>query len=111
MLGIKKIFQKTKLPERYSDFANDRGPFPGEKITVEEILNKEIIVLQFEIRPSKLKENKGSDCLYLQLEFDKRLRMLVSGSKVLIKQCLEYKNHMPFSTAIIRKNKRYLSFS
>ena len=101
--------------ERYSDFAPTlNGRFVGERIRVEEVLNKDLILLDFEIRPSKIEENKGRDCLYMQIEFEKRKRVLITGSAVLIDQCTKAKDHIPFLTKIARgegKNKRFLHLS
>ena len=102
----------NKKPERFSDFANVLGgPFPGKRIGIEEVLNKEVVIKKLEVRPSKIQKNNGEDCLYLQVEIDKKLCMVISGSKVLVKQVREYGSHVPFTTTIIRKNKRYLSFT
>ncbi|MDR3208747.1 MAG: hypothetical protein LBT45_02760 [Rickettsiales bacterium] len=105
------FFKKTKI-QRFSDFAAaESGPFPGEKISIEEILDKDVVVTDFAIRPSKIKKNEGEECLYLQLKVNGRNRMMITGSKVLMKQIKAYQSHIPFSTRITRRNKKYLSFS
>jgi hypothetical protein len=106
------FFSRKPKIQRFSDFAiAESGPFSGEKIGIEDVLDKEVVVTDFAVRPSKIKKNAGEDCLYLQLKMNGRTRMMITGSKVLMKQIKTYQSHIPFAARIIRKNKKYLSFS
>lgn len=74
---------------RFNDFSTEQ--LIGEKISIDKILNKEIKVLAFRLKNSKIE--KGS-----------------TYSTVLKEQLQRYKEHLPFCTTIIKNNK-YFSFS
>ena len=57
--------------------------FTGDKIKMEKILNKEIMVIDWSLEDSKYKE-RGDKCLYLQIETGGEKRVVFSGSKVLM---------------------------
>lgn len=78
--------------------------FIGEKIKISKILNKEIVVVNYSIQPSKIK----GDYAQIQIEIDKRKHVLFTGSTVLIQTLdLINKNDFPFSTVIIEENEHY----
>ena len=89
-----------KNVHRFSDFAND-NILDGEKKRLSEILNQEIIVTS--------KKNSG-ECLKLQYEIDGKKYVTFTGSVVLIKQCKENKDQMPFVT-VIKQVGKYYSFT
>ena len=98
-----------KILKKWGDFAEPHeGPLPGKKIQQNEYLNKEIIVTQFKIMPSKKRED--SECLCLQVKIDEDFRIIFSGSGVLMKQCQKYAEHMPFLCRIVKID-RYLTFA
>lgn len=83
--------------------------FTGKSISIDEILNLEIIVHAYKIAPSKKKQN--TDYLTLQIEIDGKNRVLFTGSTVLmqiIKQVQQ--SDFPFTTKIVKKNE-YLEFT
>ncbi|MDR1027460.1 MAG: hypothetical protein LBL46_03535 [Rickettsiales bacterium] len=84
--------------QKFSDFSEEKGTFPGDKIKMEQILGKDIIVNDFAILPSRKKE--GSDYLTLAFEMDGKPFVVFTGSVVLAKQCEKYKAHFPFSGRI-----------
>ncbi len=76
--------------------------FVGDKIKMDRILNREIVVLDYRIEDSKVKQ--GDKCLYLQIEYDGKKHVMFTGSKTLmeiIKQ-IPAKN-FPFTTTIIKE--------
>lgn len=83
--------------------------FTGEKIKINNLLNKEIIIVDFRIAPSNF-EGKG-DRLDLQIEYRDELRVVFTGGKYLI-QTIEKvpKDKFPFKTKIC-KNGEYLEFT
>lgn len=95
-----------KNVHRFSDFAND-NILDGEKKRLSEILNQEIIVTSFNVTPSK--KNSG-ECLKLQYEIGGKKYVTFTGSVVLIKQCKENKDQMPFVT-VIKQVGKYYSFT
>lgn len=63
----------------FSDFeipAVDRG-FVGNKIKVHKIFEKQIVVIQYKIEPSKF----SGDRLVLQIEYEGEKRIVFSGSR------------------------------
>ena len=89
---------------RFSDFSTEQ--LIGEKISIDKILNKEIKVLAFRLKNSKIE--KGSTYAQIQIELHGELRVIFT--KVLKEQLQRYKEHLPFCTTIIKNNK-YFSFS
>lgn len=92
---------------KFSDFA-DKHPLAGDKISLNEVLNIEVIIKAFHIAPS----NKRTDTEYLtlQLELNNKDRVLFTGSTVLKNQILKYKDKLPFQTTI-KKINNYFSFT
>ncbi len=84
--------------------------FTGEKIKIEKILNREIVVHDWKIEDSKYVD-KGDKCLYLQIEFAGEKRVLFSGSKVLMDMIAQVPiEKFPFSTTIVKQDE-HLEFS
>lgn len=92
---------------RFSDFA-DENPLEGEKISLLELLNKEVEVLAYKLGDSKQKS--GTQCLTLQIRYENKLRVLFTGSSVLISQVLKYTDKLPFQ-AKIKKINNYFTFA
>lgn len=84
--------------------------FEGDKVKVERILNREIVVHDFKIDESKVKafREKGSaQCLSLQISYNNEMHVLFTGSVVLIDQIKQVpKDKFPFTTTIIKENDR-----
>ena len=92
----------------FSDFAKEEKPLDGDKIKIDDLLNKEVIIKDFKVAKSKY-EGKG-DYMTLQIEENGQTRVSFTGSLVLINQCKRYKDEMPFK-ATIKKVERYYTFS
>lgn len=91
---------------RFSDFSTEQ--LIGEKISIDKILNKEIKVLAFRLKNSKIE--KDGFYIQMQIEVDDERKVLFTNSTVLKEQLQRYKEHLPFCTTIIKNNK-YFSFS
>lgn len=79
--------------------------FEGDKIKMERIINRQVIVDAFKIERSKFEEKGNGHCLHLQIIVDGEKRVLFSGSTFLmdmIKQVPE--NKFPFTTTIVKDN-------
>ena len=76
----------------------------GDKIKIDNILGKEIIVKKYKIGNSRFNDGK---LLTLQFELDRKEYIVFTGSSVLIEQSEKYKNEMPFITKIEKINKFY----
>ena len=96
--------------KRFSDFADESAPLDGEKIKIEQILNREVSVIGFNIRRSKYEKNRSGKCLLLQLAIDGAHRVLFTGSDVLIEQMEKYGDNVPFE-ATVKKIDRFYTFS
>lgn len=92
--------------KRFEDFSKEEI-LDGDKIKLEDILNKEVKVINHSVKSSKLKDGKY---LTLQIEFNDKKHVIFTGSEVLIKQIEKYKNEIPF-LATIRKINKYYSFT
>jgi hypothetical protein len=97
---------------RFSQFnikTPDKG-FEGDKVKIDRILNRQIIVHAFRIEDSKVKafQEKGSGkCLSLQVSYNNEMHVLFTGSSVLIEQIKQVPpDKFPFETIIIRENER-----
>lgn len=90
--------------KKFSDFAKEKSPLDGEKIQIDKIINKEILVTNYKINDSKYNDSK---CLKLQFGVDDEKHILFTGSNVLIGQVEKYKDEMPFLTTIKKINKYY----
>jgi len=93
---------------RFSDFAEETKAFDGNKKKIDDILNQEILVLDFKIKASK----KRQDSLYATIQFkiDSINYIVFTGSNVLIDQLKKYKENLPFH-ATIKKIDRYYTFT
>lgn len=97
---------------RFKDFAkDDNKPIEGEKVRLEDYINKEIIISEYKIRDSNFKEKYDK---YATVQFyeerNKDKRIFFSGSTVLINMLEKYKDKIPFITTI-RKIGKYYSFT
>lgn len=98
------------MPEypRFSDFAEESKSFDGDKKRIEDILNQEILVVDFKVKNSK----KRQDFLYATIQFKigDINHIVFTGSGVLIDQLEKYKDNLPFYT-IIKKIDKYYTFA
>lgn len=96
--------------KRFSDFAEEASPMDGTKLKIEDVINKEILVINCKIRESKYSKTNSPKCLMLQFEMNGNRYVLFTGSSVLIEQMEKYKEEIPFLTTI-KKVDRYYTFS
>jgi hypothetical protein len=95
--------------ERFGDFVdNDERPFSGDKVRLNDLINKEIILLRYKIRPSKYKD-KGDRCATVQFKYDEsgEEKIFFTGSSVIIDQLEKYGEKLPFMTVIKHIDKYY----
>lgn len=99
--------------KRFRDFARSKKVLDGEKIAIAQVLNKEIVVLDYSVAESKFDDCKtrcSGKCLTLQVTVDGVKRVVFTGSDVLLKQVREYEAEMPFITTIIKVD-QFFTFS
>lgn len=89
-----------------------RKAFQGDKIKMDRILNKQIVIEAFKVEPSKAFPEKGSGkCLTLQIIVDNAKRIVFTGSGSLIEMIEQVPiGSFPFSATIIKENEQ-LEFS
>lgn len=92
----------------FSDFAEESKSFEGDKKKLDDILNQEILVLDFKIKDSK--QHIGSKYITIQFKIDEKSFIVFSGSAVLMNQLEKYKDSLPFYT-IIKKIDKYYTFT
>ncbi len=92
----------------FADFARDKLPMPGEKKRLDEILNKEILIVDYRI--TKSKKRQDGKCLQLQFVMNGQVCVLFTGSAVLIDQMQSVNEKIPFRTTVVKID-RYYSFS
>ena len=92
---------------RFSDFANE-VTLEGDKVKIEQILDKEIILKAYLITKSKYPQKDNEYCLELQSEMDGKVYVTFTGSVVLMDKIEKYKDHLPFITTIKKINKSYM---
>ena len=81
--------------------------YKGEKITVMEILNTDIEVHQFCVKPSKFTQD--ANCLHMQIKLNGQDKVVFTVSAVLIRQINSVgADNFPFQTKIVKRDKRYI---
>lgn len=80
--------------------------FIGDKIKIDRILNREIVVHDFKIEPSKY-EGKGK-CLYMQIELSGNKHVVFTGAGQLMEVIQKVEREdFPFQATIIKENDRF----
>jgi hypothetical protein len=86
--------------------------FEGDKIKMERILNREIVVHDYKLENSKVKsfQERGSErCLHLQISLNGEKHVLFTGSACLIEQIEQVpRSNFPFKTTIVKDNQRVM---
>lgn len=98
----------TKSCPKFCAFAKNQLPMPGIKKRLDDILNREITVVDYRIRKSTKRD--GTECLQMQFIMDGEVCVVFTGSSVLINQIKESADRIPFVTTVIKLD-RYYSFS
>ena len=93
--------------QKFAEFARERQ-FEGDKIPIADVLNKEIVVREYRVSSSKVKQ--GTDYVSIQIEVDGKPRVIFTGSTVLVRQLEEYKDYLPFE-ATIKKVRDFYTFT
>lgn len=96
--------------KRFADFAQEAAPLDGDKIKIDHVLDKEVLVIGFSIRKSRYEKNRSGKCLLLQVDMNGEHRLLITGSDVLIEQMEKYGEQIPF-LATIKKIDRFYTLS
>lgn len=97
---------------KFSDFAKDELRLDGKKIRIDDILNKNIIILGYRLSDSHYSKNKSGKYATVQFEYEneKNKNIFFSGSDIIIDELKKYEPNIPFETKVIKIN-RYYTFS
>jgi hypothetical protein len=90
---------------KFSDFATEKGLLDGDKRRIDDVLNQEILLLNFKIKDSK--KRQGTSYATIQFKQKDITYIIFSGSSVLIEQLNKYKEKLPFYTTIKKIDKYY----
>lgn len=101
---------EKSLPKRFSEFARENMPLEGSKLKLDDVVNREIMVIDYRVKDSHYKKENCEKCLTLQFKMDDKIYMMFTGSNVLRDQIDKYKNEIPFIT-VIKKIDRYYTFT
>ena len=97
---------------KFSEFASDdEKPIEGEKVRIEAILNKPVILTAFKVRLSRYKKDNCDRCATVQFYEEgspSRLGVFFTGSNVIIGMLEKYGDKMPFETTIKKIDKYYI---
>jgi hypothetical protein len=76
--------------------------FVGDKIKINKVVGKKIIVHAFKIKPSKFED--AGNCLTLQIEIENEKRVIFTRGSALIDVLIQADpiNDLPFKTTIVR---------
>jgi len=85
---------------RFGDFAGEEGPLDGKKKKLDEILNKEILILAYRIGKSKYRDR---NYVTIQFENSGSRYVVFTGSEVLMDQLGRHEGHLPFYSTIVKR--------
>jgi len=90
--------------KKFSEIAKDDIRLAGEKMKLQDIVDKTITVTGYKITKSKFKED---NYVAIQYEMDGEQHVTFTGATVLIEQLKKYGEEAPFETTIKRMGKFY----
>jgi hypothetical protein len=95
---------------KFSDFAKkEEGLLEGKKKKIEDILNVEITVLGYKVKPSKF-QDKSPHYTTIQFEENGEKFVVFTSSVVLTDQLERYEEELPF-VATIKKSGKAFTFT
>ncbi len=92
--------------KKFSDFAQDIS-LDGEKVSIDSILDKELIILGCRTRNSRFSKCNNGNYIIIQIQINGSKFVVFTASTVLYDQLEKYKNEIPFSTTIAKIGKHY----
>lgn len=94
---------------KYCEFENDEF-LKGDKVKIEEILNKEVLITGIKKEPSKVKKGETYNKIQVITEYIDdvpQYKIFFTTSQVLERQIMKYKSKLPFCAVIIKQNNYY----
>lgn len=99
--------------KRFSDFANEQTALEGDKVRLDDVINREIQVMGYRVTRSRFSANKSGNYLTIQFCFlgnGSQPCVVFTGSEVLMDQLERYAHEIPF-VAVIKKINRYYTLT
>ena len=95
--------------KQFSDISQEQQKPEGEKVKLEAILDKPIILTNAMINESRFSRNKSGKYVAIEFQYDENSEkhVVFTGSDVLIQQIEKYQDEMPFQATIKRINKYF----
>jgi hypothetical protein len=86
----------------------EKQGFVGDKIKIDRIFNREIVVEGYKIVDSKYPEKGNPKCLHLQIILGNNRHVVFTGSMMLMDQIKQIPaTSFPFKTTIVKENERF----
>ena len=93
---------------KFSDFGIKSTTMLGDKIKIEQVLNKLVYVIDFKVEKSKYPKGDNDKCLHLQIKNSGNNNVVFTSSNVLIDTIEQIpKDKFPFETTIVKSGKYY----
>ena len=93
--------------KHFADFAKEPPPLDGDKIKLDDVLNREVEITGYRIAGTRYSKNVSGKYLTLQIRMDNMPYVIFTGSDVLLRQLQEYCKEIPFFTTIKKINRYY----
>lgn len=93
---------------RFGEFANEKA-LDGEKMRIDDAVGHEVTVLAYQTSRSRYGSDNGM-YVKIQIMMGGKKRIIFTGSGILMRQCQEYADKIPFIATIVKPDK-YYSFS
>lgn len=96
---------------KFKDFniSTTTKSFTGDKIKISKVMNREIVVYDYRIEPSKIFKEKDGKCLYLQIGIGDARHVVFTSASGLIEAIQKVpKSNFPFTTTIVEENERFI---
>lgn len=94
--------------KRFSDFAEEETALEGEKVSIDDVINRELTVVGFRLAKSRYSKNESGKYATVQFKDESgQLRIFFTGSDVIIDQLEKYKCELPFVASIVKINRYY----
>ena len=98
---------KPKQRKRFTDFADEPVVLDGQKVPLNSILGEDIQILAFRTQKSKFEDSKTGLFTTVQFLRHGEKYIVFTSSSILARQCDQYKDQMPFFTAIQKISRYY----
>ncbi|MDD4453684.1 MAG: hypothetical protein PHZ06_12745, partial [Proteiniphilum sp.] len=77
----------------------------GEKMSINAVINKEILITGFKVGRSKYKED--SDYITVQFILENTRHVFFTGSQIIAEQLRKYEDKIPFEATLQKINRYY----